>query len=72
MARAPYRHMVRHADLLFCHATFLARCFIHSGSIAYRTDWPGMTKIAAEERPKTDAMRAELRDIFATQGPKLV
>jgi hypothetical protein len=29
-----------------------------------------MTRIAAEERPKTEAMRAELREIFATRGPK--
>ena len=37
---------------------------------AIRTDWPGMRTIAAEERPKTEQMRAELREIFATQGPK--
>jgi hypothetical protein len=42
---------------------------IHTSAI-FRTDWPGMRTIAAEERPKTEQMRAELREIFATQGPK--
>jgi|EP01044_Picomonas_judraskeda_P002310 hypothetical protein len=55
--------------LLRCIVDLVSFLFIHTLA-ASRTDWPGMTRIAAEERPKTEAMRAELREIFATRGPK--